>query len=1205
MFWDLDGWLEVDDDEVSTLVHALNAFFTKSTTPSDSDAQPFLIVRRAKDSRELAGHTAQLIVRRVRRRHLPFYRNDWRLLEFTCDVTPLLAIPGYRRQLVGYEDDARLFALCGPNQPSEDWILINWTSSQIYEANEGKASLLDLATQPAEVAREYLIFFCSFLGAEPDVGGAIAPFLVPQDENVLLKDAIGSLDDVGIRDLSGVSMPAIAEDADPFDLGQPDGESAQENTQGSGAAIPAQHKNIQSEVRRAFAAFGANPRRIPGDGMRFEILVWYAGVLFKSVVSVVPGSGQNAPPGFVQMLEDEPIVGDVPLPVPRFEVRELPSGVRLLCRQKRREEISGHELLRRIARIEKSADDFDNSTLPAWQVSAGLPADRLRVLRVMDAGEIRFPQNVAVSLILDDIEFVGAVNLDDSVFEHSLAFLNCRFLQSLSARDTTIKGSFSLEGSRIDGMTRDTTEEIGGAQPAPAVALESLKVERSFLADRLQVHGRIRCQWMHIGGALRAQGIRVHPRSDRIDGSDIIDLSHAVIEGPLDLSSQPKTGDRPGSDRRTRFDGNCLFQGLHAALVKLTGARMHSLDLTACRIDRTLDATPITYFTTDTKSRPGWRTRIEGDLNLARGEAGFIDLSGALILHNLWVIEHQLKGSLHAGIEERYRTRVGETVLLSGSRIDGDVELGGSQIDAELHFITGSCGRLRAGVEWWTDDEGKKDPIKKLCGTEISGLYFQDVTIAGGLHLIGITLHGRKPDQARGGVSTFNVRVGGAIGFWDANRSKTLNNLSKVEDASVKQTIRSVEARLEGDLDLTGVCADGGIDLSRTWIKGRIALDNSRIGQLFAYEEDEDDQNRCGKKKPEKKQAGKAQNDKKVKPTCSCECFTMNTARIAGDVDLRGLEIREAGDLIAREVKVDGVFRLATEGSTEPSSPHASLKNGRIDLQGIVVPQLVMSADNIQNFGGSTPEKPLPAMRLTRARIGQLCLGGFKPEGAGKSRFPRTLDLTAIEVGDWGIKPDPEAIPVLDATWPEWHDGRNYIDIEGRLAGIGETKLANEVYRLLVRRRARGFLGNFVYRLLQGFSGNGTRPLLMFAWLLVLTIPVFFILSDYRNVEFVDKNQDWELESEWNATKAARLTLSYAVPILGSAPSEPVRARFVGASCFPGFESRLSLDGQKTLPCPTIWKSSPHDFVLTISVVQLGLWFLLAGSLPSIFRRRT
>jgi len=261
VFWDLDGWLEVADDEVSTLVHALNAFFTKSTTPSDSDAQPFLIVRRAKDSRELAGHTAQLIVRRVRRRHLPFYRNDWRLLEFTCDVTPLLAIPGYRRQLVGYEDDARLFALCGPNQPSEDWILINWTSSQIYEANEGKASLLDLATQPAEVAREYLIFFCSFLGAEPDVGGAIAPFLVPQDENVLLKDAIGSLDDVRTSDLSGLSMPAIAEDDDPFDLGQPDGESAQKNTQGAGDAIPAQHRNIQSEVRRAFASFGANPRR--------------------------------------------------------------------------------------------------------------------------------------------------------------------------------------------------------------------------------------------------------------------------------------------------------------------------------------------------------------------------------------------------------------------------------------------------------------------------------------------------------------------------------------------------------------------------------------------------------------------------------------------------------------------------------------------------------------------------------------------------------------------------------------------------------------------------------------------------------------------------------------------------------------------------------------------------------------------------------
>src|SRR5262249_47750716 len=155
----------------------------------------------------------------------------------------------------------------------------------------------------------------------------------------------------------------------------------------------------------------------------------------------------------------------------------------------------------------------------------------------------------------------------------------------------------------------------GSPQPHPALSLRDLKVERSFEADRLLVNGAIRCQWMHVGGALRAQGLRVHRR--RIDGGETVDLSHTVVGGPLDFCAYVSKERRPGGHRRTRFDGHCKLAGLEAGMLNLSGAAINGgLDLDACRIKGTVNFEAVglgpdhkTYL-----SLPGWRTVVNGYL---------------------------------------------------------------------------------------------------------------------------------------------------------------------------------------------------------------------------------------------------------------------------------------------------------------------------------------------------------------------------------------------------------------------------------------------------------------------------------------------------------------------------------------------------------------------------------------------------------------
>jgi hypothetical protein len=448
----------------------------------------------------------------------------------------------------------------------------------------------------------------------------------------------------------------------------------------------------------------------------------------------------------------------------------------------------------------------------------------------------------------------------------------------------------------------------------------------------------------------------------------------------------------------------------------------------------------------------------------------------------------------------------------------------------------------------------------------------------------------------------------------------------KLANDRIEKLIAGLCAEIAGALDLRGLRAGGTTDLSRTRIGGEVRMNNAVIeGNLRAYFE------------------GDA-------VSCSVNAFIADNARINGDADLRGLKVR-TNDFTAREIEVTGQLLLATPPDSLPQSRVASraeVSQGRLNLEGARAAQLVLNSGNVV----SEPEdKDKAAITLSRGRFGQLTITGFeelRPDHAAK-RFPCTINLSAISVGDWDIDPTSESLPLLEATAPRWFDGRNFVDVEQRLAKIGKKPGADKIYRTMLKLGASKGVARVRNRLNFVFSGNGTVPSLMLLWLLICLLPVVVLLANPANVEFVgyeagtnhapgSDGRRYDLNSDWDWIKAAGLAAGYAVPFLSGERSDVVRARLVGKTCinFPlpamlVARQKVSLGAPGDTPpahdvsvpsvkpdpivdsrvspsarCEQVLKLnvSPHGLAMMFSSIQFFLWILVAANLPAIARRR-
>ncbi|TXI20599.1 MAG: hypothetical protein E6Q62_01130 [Nitrosomonas sp.] len=785
----------------------------------------------------------------------------------------------------------------------------------------------------------------------------------------------------------------------------------------------------------------------------------------------------------------------------------------------------------------------------------------------------------------------------------------------MNVRNATVKGVFDLDNSYFYGAIRKETkgqENIIaiGEKFLTTIDLQSLNAEGGMFANRVIVFGQIIAQWAIIGRVMRAHGLQVYFRGGVDKSMGLLDFSYMQIDGPLDLRGYVPLKPAFGELQRTVIGGDAVMRGLRAYDIQLNGLHIGGdLNLESCRIASSLTMSILPFYDRN-KQECFWRSRVNGEFNASQAQIGMIEICGCSIGRSLTFVSLQLDDSLFARLAGNFRTRISGKIDLSGAMTVGDIDLSGAQIMGKFYFITGKCNRLLMSVGSWVEQSGEATE-PKFCSTEAHGVLLQDLQIGAGITLTGIQLLPNDSSgnsdftYAEGSFIAHGVRSGGGLRFWrEDSRERLLAGFDLSLSEKAKESIEGIKASIGGTLDLRGIRTGDSLNLGRCHVKGDILLENAQIdGNLRAYIKTE-------------------------VTVCQAQNFNADLAHINGDADLRGLRLQ--GDLNAHELQVSGNVLLAfPESSKEAQCTQIAVK---IDLEGMHAARLMLSS---MNLCAQNDQPKAARIILARCNIGQLGIRGFGKSETGVT-FPHYVDLRAIQVGDWDIKPNGEVQALLEKTQP--FDAGNYIDIEHKLARIGEKRWADEVYRAMKNRSSHDhdvqsgdsptFLdrrGNVLDRfnrlvlwfrldrwldwLNKLFSDHGTRPARMVLWLIFWMIPVIVVLADSRNVEFVrtvdgkgqvsgvplSNDKKYDLGVHWDWRKAIGLSMSYAIPFYGSRP-DVVRARLNGGVCFLWTPENCSCNENAL---------SPHEFAMIFSMIQFILWIMIAANLPTILRRRS
>jgi len=1211
-------WNELDEQDARKAVEQLAQLLS-----APGEVAPAAIL---KSEPAVAESGTSLLVRRVCATALEFAPVGWQLYRFDCDISQITT-------LVGYGPLAYLFMVVGP-APQAERILLDWTSAPLGRVADSMQ--LDLAALEPEAIRAYLMFFCSFLGGQAhEETGAVAPFLIPNGTASLTWDEHSqTAQAIARKRWLRIFQPATGVEArDAPDVPEPpasvEGDTPSAEASQDGAARDAEQKDVPlgdtpAAVAHAFESLPMNPtlssRIAPSDEAAeppqgevpaepsdlldpmcatLEALVWYETVLFRCEFEVTRK-------GRVRMPKDSQLTTELPLR--KWEARWGPHGTRLLCRTEPRESIGAAALLLRLQRAQSANEDEQH---PATELALGGVDRAVRGLRISEP--VRWTHVFKTAVTLENVQFDDDVLFDECVFERSLNLIGCRFLKRLSMCDATVKGALRLDGSIIHGavsrgdVATQAEASSGGvvSKPKPALALRGLKVERSFFADKLVCFGRVRAEWCRVGGTLRARGLQIHPRPGVDEAGAALNISHAQIEGPLDLRCLVVKEREPGANRRTFTFGDAVIHGAQLAQLHAHGIHIRgSLDLSACSVRGQIGLEAVAA--PDGRSPAGWRPRIAGDLLLDRAKTGLVALGGITVGGRFSFVETQIAGGLYGSTWLGYRFVVDQGFVGSGASVTSGVYLRAAKIGGEIEFVTGRLGRLRISCDSFAFLDEASKPVVQFCRAQASGIVLQDVVIDSTSSFEGLELHGASPGESEGGFVAVNVRMGGSLQFWSPEvaeivRRRSTMEFPRLDPALCIDAVKEICGRIQGPLDLRGIRVEGSIALGRLDVGGAVRLDSARVeGHLLTYADE---------------------------ACLECDNLVADSIRVKGTTDLTGLKVRE-GDVRARDAEFTGQVLLAPPRARSgngdangASTPILQLAKGIVDLEGSRAARLVLHSSNVQK-----PAAEGAAFALARCTFAQLEAQGFST-ASRRRQFPRTIDLSAASIGDWAVDPQREALPLLAATEP--FDGRNYLDVEQRLAKIGKKGRANRVYRKMLWRslspppgsgivqRGASNIARLRNRLNWSFSGNGTWPMLMAVWLVLFLLPVVLVLRNPENVEFVGSTNDkeevakhYDLRTDWDYIKATGVTFAYSLPILSGSKFDVVRARLVGPTCEPEWLSTLlgqAAAGQPSKgPCKFVLidKVSPHGFAMMFSTVQFLLWILVFANIPSVSRRR-
>lgn len=1180
-----------------------------------------------------ASSSETLNVTDVYRRHVIFYDEEsgpWYLYRLDCDATGVDYLVGYRDVAIFAINKAEI--LKNKAESAENsWTLIDWQAATIYSMKQHlniDIKRLSKDNSELEKIRDYLNFFCSFIGGNSDIGGAAAPFVMPSfDQMGWEDDAWEVLECINpLEKLQVFQAPSGANNADPFDSHESTIELAGEPEWTGPIAEKREacsKSDIHKEVQKLFKKLASNPTAVLPETQLFAdlaertkelnnkqspifyALIWYNAGLFAASFKI------NMPIGSVEILDDIPVPDAMSLPVPRYlVVASKNTRLRLLCRQGPIEQLSAQDLLERIEQV---------------GLVDGAPAPRLRGLRIVN--EFKTSKRFGVPIRLEDVEFADDVTLDDAIFDRSLTFEGCVFLRRFRARNLTVDGMLRLNNSRFSGAVKGHEKKKQADPAQPVIDLRGASVGRGLFADRVEVLGRVRMEWIRIDGPFRARGLQLFPRPgyDRYDQDEVLDLCHAQLAGQLDLRADAEEREErqaPGSERRTVIGGAVKMESLHADHVNFSGARFCGyLSMSHARLRGQVDLRPLL-------PRSFWRCRMDGDLNLDHIHATVIAIHGLKTasdfslseskIQSIYAVPIKIKGKKSSGW---FRPEIGGDLLLSGAKIETGVDAYGLKVAGLLHYITGRCGRLRLSSIDWERSFANRKVMSAVLRSELAGMRLMEMNIDSSILLAGIRI--LKPSDAeapsdRGSIIVESVCVGSDFRFWPREgKNSFLAFWGPRRFRPVEKKIERLHARIPKHLDIKGIRVGGTLDLSRVDVKGQVRLDNAEV----------------------QKEVRACDNDGTALPCSFVGSLSANMLEVGGDADFRGLTIRK-GDFIARDAAVKGNLLLATADRGKCRPLMTSVGNGAVDLTGTTAASLAIDANSL--VASSDGSAAAARVSLAQCRLARLSVRGFEEN---KKEWGHAIDLTAIEVKDWDIIPETEALPLLRSMEP--FDARVALDMEQRLARTGKKSLADRIFRYSQRRRLqssgshvawrRWFLtkwGFLVYRMKIIFNGAGTVPELMFGWLILFMLASWAVLWNPANIEFpsatadertleqaVSEGRTDDPGKDWSGVRAFGMAVGYAVPVFSGNRSDVARARLTGPICSSHLPSWLpswlrdgisrpvptAASGEDRLPADCAEalrvRVSPHSWALSLSFIQLFLWLLIAASLPTLVRR--
>jgi hypothetical protein len=842
------------------------------------------------------------------------------------------------------------------------------------------------------------------------------------------------------------------------------------------------------------AQFGA---RRDADGQRWAARVLYGNAFFDARFSIQTD-------GVIEMNDDEPVVGDIPVEIQQFGSCGLVSFP--FRSDGRRVSAPPAQTTRDVAALQMSLDGLVSPFIPKF--GASIHAD-LVVIR---------------NKTYENADALGSTEPGKSV-----AFVGCVFQRGIRHRSGAALRSVHFVGCAFGADAEDA------ASNDVSVDFSECTFEGNLTMERCVLRGRLLATGMHLAGSVRLRGIRVALEPMSLQGSVTQDhfrewqfKAPAAFEKRFDRPGIELSSSHVGGDLELGFDrqdksavrgelslvaGDVVLTGcdvsgeVRLAGLWCTGAldlgsiharsnckfsvqwietqlRCGSLSCQSATLERNVDM----YGADVLGDCDFTRATLAGYLDLIsctiRGTfflyqahvGGFVRMNGLNVEHDVRLDFSEIKGMVFA-----YRTpetdgqpcRIrGELILsaadirvleMRGAVIDGDVVARGGHFGS-MSFTLGVAKEGYANARWW--------PL----GCSVAALRLTGVHIDEDLTLVGLEVRPKSLSSrwrqttsenrdVTASVRINQCRIGGSLSFSIPDPCFTIENQLEstsllpwgssspaAPDALSLPTQADVRASILGDLDLRATTIGGRASFQNMSVEGYIRLDDSTIGLDLEAEGSRKD--RWG--------------ITKYDLTTICGGLSVQGLHCKGSMRLTGLKALSRGRSASRRLSVpanlttgDFTGRAARVGGTielcavddEPTAGHDAEIEGAFDLSASHVNRLILDRKNFAKLGGARDHNRMGwKVNLERAVISRFDV----------RRPPPPLDLTAVRIDRWELLRSPgevqdegrEYVDILSAMDPL--DRSVWVDVEKMLRNHSNHRAADRVYvamREEIRRR--------------------------------------------------------------------------------------------------------------------------------------------------------